>query len=86
MVYAMKNSSLDRVRDWLRGALRSLTVWFNSVAGLLIVSLPEIERTLPQLSTYLGPELYKWLAIAVVLSNLALRAKTNKSLSEKGQP
>lgn len=26
----MKDYPVNRVRDWLKGALKSLTVWFNS--------------------------------------------------------
>lgn len=70
---------------WLKGAFNSLTMWFNSLAGLLIVALPDIQNTLPQLAAYLGPEVYKYLALIVVLSNVALRAKTSQSLAEKGK-
>lgn len=80
----MNDYPFDRFKKWLKGAFKSMTVWFNSIAGMLIVALPDIQNTLPQLSAYLGQEAYKWLALTVVLSNIALRAKTTKSLSEKG--
>lgn len=82
----MKDYLVNRIRDWLKGTLKSLTVWFNSTAGLLIVALPDIQSSMPQLADYLGPNVYKHLALVVVLSNIALRAKTTQALSEKGQP
>lgn len=82
----MKDYPIDSFMRWIKGALKSLTVWFNSMAGLIIVAMPDIQNTLPQLAAYLGPEVYKYLALIVVLSNVALRAKTTKSLSEKGTP
>jgi len=81
----MDDYPINRAGNWIKGALKSLTVWFNSLAGLLVVALPDIQNTLPQLATYLGPDIYKYLALGVVLSNIALRAKTTKALSEKGQ-
>lgn len=82
----MKEYFFSRVKHWLIGAVKSMTMWVNSAAGLLIVYLPDLERALPQLVPYLGPETYKRLALIVIVSNLALRAKTNKSLAAKGTP
>lgn len=82
----MKEYWFNRAKRWAIGAVKSLTVWVNSVAGLLIICLPDLEKALPQLAPHLGPETYKQLALVVILSNLALRVKTNKSLSEKGTP
>ena len=76
---------VNRLRDWIKGALKSLTVWFNSVAGILIVALPDMQNNLPQLAAYLGPDLYKYLALTVVLSNIGLRAKTTSSLADKAK-
>ena len=79
----MKDYTLNRLARWLKGAVKSWTIWINSVAGTLIIALPEIEKALPSLMTYLPDNYYKWLAISVVISNILLRAKTNKSLVEK---
>jgi hypothetical protein len=73
-----------RIRHWIIGALKSLTMWVNSLAGTLVIFLPELKEALPELAPHLGPETYKWLALVVIVSNLVLRAKTNKSLTKKG--
>ena len=75
----------DTVKNWLRGARRSLTIWFNSVSGTVLIALPYAQDALPQLSQYLGPHIYKWVAGVVVVGNILLRAKTRKALPEKGQ-
>jgi hypothetical protein len=74
-----------KIYEWLRGAFNSLTVWFNTSAAMFIIALPDLQNTLPQLAQYLGPDVYKYLSLAVVLSNIALRAKTTKSLADKGK-
>ena len=79
----MKDYPFNKIVRWLKGAIKSWTIWINSAAGTLIFALPEIERTLPSLTAYIPADYYKWLAISVVASNLLLRAKTNKSLGEK---
>lgn len=79
----MKDYPFNKIVRWFKGAIKSWTIWLNSVAGTFILALPEIERTLPELAAYLPDNYYKWLAISVVVSNLVLRAKTNKSLGEK---
>ena len=79
----MKDYALNRLVRWFKGALKSWTIWLNSAAVTLIFALPEIERVLPSLTDYLPANYYKWIAISVVVSNIALRAKTNKSLVEK---
>lgn len=82
----MKDYPVNRLRNWFVGALRSLTIWVNSAFGIFIVALPDLQNTLPQLTAYLPPDVYKWLALGLVLSNVLLRAKTKYALSEKGQP
>ena len=79
----MKDYPISQLVRWFKGAVKSWTIRFNSAAATLIFALPEIERELPSLMAYLPDNYYKWLAISVVVSNLILRAKTNKSLSEK---
>lgn len=79
----MKDYALNRLVLWFKGAVKSWTIWINSVAGTLIIALPEIESALPSLMAYLPGNYYKWLAVSVVVLNILLRAKTNKSLVEK---
>ena len=79
----MKDYPFNKIVRWLKGAIKSWTIRLNTAAGTLIFALPEIERSLPSLMVYLPADYYKWLAFSVVVSNLMLRAKTNKSLGEK---
>ena len=79
----MRDYALNRLVRWFKGAVKSWTIWVNSAVATLIFALPEIERILPSLTDYLPANHYKWLAISVVVSNILLRAKTNKPLSEK---
>lgn len=82
----MKDYPVNSVMNWIKGAAKSLTIWINSVMGIFIVALPDLQNSMPQLTAYLPPDVYKWLALGLVLSNVLLRAKTNISLSDKGQP
>lgn len=67
----------------VKGACRSKTVWFNSIAGTLLVALPEMAEALPALREFIGPEVYRWLIVVVVVGNIWLRAITTKSLEDK---
>ena len=80
-----KDYPVNRLKNWLRGAYRSLTIWFNSVSGTVLIALPYAQDALPQLSQYLGPHIYKWVAGFIIVGNILLRAKTNTALPEKGQ-
>jgi hypothetical protein len=67
----------------LKGAWRSVTVWFN---GALLAMLPVYEvvkESLPEIQSYLPDNVYKWVGIAVVMLNIALRFKTNSDLAHK---
>lgn len=80
-----KDYPVNRLIYWLRGARRSLTIWFNSVAGTMIAALPYAQDALPQLAQYIGPQTYKIMAAVIVLGNIILRAKTSTALPDKGQ-
>lgn len=69
--------------DKLAGCKRSMTVWFNSVAAVLIPSLPMFGDSIPQLQPYLTPSLYQWIGGVVVFANIALRFKTKTALENK---
>jgi hypothetical protein len=69
--------------DKLKGAWRSVTIWFN---GLLLASLPlydAFKDSLPDMQEYLPGDIYKWVGVAVVVVNLALRFKTKTDLAHK---
>lgn len=67
----------------IKGSKRSKTVWFNSVAGTLLLALPEMKEALPTLQTFITPQIYSWLIVAVVVGNIWLRAITTESLEDK---
>lgn len=67
----------------LKGATRSRTVWFNSIAGTLLVALPEMKEALPALQQFITPEVYRWLILVVVIGNIWLRAVTTVPLEDK---
>ena len=75
-----------QARQWLRGAIKSATLWINSIVGVLIIALPSFQDSLPSISAYLPPNLYKYLSVALVVTNVLLRAKTKSSLMDKGKP
>lgn len=79
-----KDYPINRLKRWLRGSLRSFTIWFNSLAATVITALPYAQDALPQLAQYLGPNVYKVIAAVIVVGNILLRAKTSKALPDKG--
>jgi hypothetical protein len=69
--------------DHLKNSWKSATIWFN---GILLAALPLVETakdSLPQMQEYVTADIYKWVGLFVVISNIALRFKTSKPLSEK---
>ncbi len=84
---------LDKLLVILKGSRKSLTMWFNTVVGLItsvMVFLPDVIQTvtdnLPQLQPYLGPEAYKKLVFFLLVGNMVLRIKTKGSLADKVEP
>lgn len=67
----------------LKGASRSKTVWFNSIAGTIAGALPMLQEALPSLQAHITPNVYRWLFIVVVVGNIWLRVITTKSLEDK---
>lgn len=67
----------------LKGAARSKTVWFNSIAGTLLMALPEMKEALPALQAYITPDVYRWLILVVIVGNIWLRAITSTALEDK---
>lgn len=67
----------------LKGAWKSLTIWFNGVVLAVIPLIDTVKENLPALGQYLTPENLKTIGLAVLVLNIALRFKTNKSLADK---
>lgn len=78
------------MKKQIRGAFRSVTIWVNTVALAAMANADIIALALtenmPFLGTVLRAELVQALGIALGIFNLYQRARTNKSLAEKGAP
>jgi hypothetical protein len=73
----------SRFRADLAKAHKSLTLWFNGVAGALIAALPFAQEQLPQLQDYVSANVYHYLMAVVVAGNILLRFKTRSALADK---
>lgn len=71
------------MKEWIKGAIKSWTIWFNSIMAFIFSYLDGIQAMLPQLQQFV-PDI-KWIALFVILTNIALRVKTKDGLKEKGQ-
>lgn len=67
----------------LRGARRSLTVWFNGGMLTLVSLLPSLAEALPLLKDYLPADFYQLAFTVVAVGNILIRGKTNKSLEDR---
>jgi len=85
MADLQKDYPVNRLKNWLRGAYRSMTIWFNSITGTLAAAIPLIPEYLPDLKPYLTQNAYMTLLIINIVGNILLRAKTKTALPEKGQ-
>ena len=66
-------------RDWMRGALRSRTVWIN----VLLAVLGGLELSGAHLTTLLGAEVAAGILLVGSIANLALRAITTTPLPHR---
>ena len=66
-------------RDWLRGALRSRTVWINNALPVL----GGLELSGAHLTTLFGAQLSAAVLLIGSLANLALRAITTTPLPHR---
>ena len=71
------------MKNKMRGAKRSFTVWFNSVFVAALPILEAVKDAAPQVQHYVTPEAYKWVGLFVVIVNILLRFKTNTGLADK---
>lgn len=73
----------ERFKEDVVNAHKSLTIWFNSIMGMLVVALPMAQDQLPQLQEYVPANLYHYAMGALVAGNIILRFKTNGALADK---
>jgi len=60
-----------------------VTIWANGVFGVLLVGLPGLQESLPQLQNYMPADLFRYAMGVVIAANILLRFKTNKDLASK---
>jgi hypothetical protein len=71
--------------NWLRGAIRSFTLWFNAALIMFFEGLPMIKESLPELHDYVPPGWFVWIMRVVIVGNIVLRLKTRQSIPDKGR-
>lgn len=62
---------------------KSLTIWFNGVAGTIVAGLPIAQDSFPQLQPYISPHWYQYAMGGIIGANILLRFKTDKGLEQK---
>lgn len=67
----------------LRGAWKSVTIWFNTVALAALPLLDATQSALPAMKEYTDGRLFGVFAMAVILGNVFLRFKTTQDLKDK---
>ncbi len=72
-----------KLRADVAKAHKSLTIWFNSVMGAVVVVLPMAQDNFVQLQDYLPANLYHYLMGALVVGNIVLRFRTTTALAAK---
>lgn len=80
---AWLKDNLIRLRADAARAHKSMTIWFNGIAGTVVLALPFAQDQLPQLQGYLPPGVYHYLMGVVVAGNIILRFKTRSALAAK---
>jgi hypothetical protein len=69
------------LKDTIRGAVRSKTIWIN----VFLAALSGLELMGSNITTLLGPKWAAGLVMTGAITNVALRAYTTMSLTERGR-
>ena len=67
------------MKQEIKGAAKSKTVWFNTIVAMLLAAEPAIGLLQP----VLGESVYGVVSFALIVGNVALRAITTKALGDK---
>ena len=62
---------------------KSKTVWFHSIVAGIVIFIPELTESLPQLQPYVPENMFKYLAEISVVGGIILRFFTKTQLSDK---
>ena len=74
---------IDKLIRKIRGARKSLVIWFNTIVGTAVTLLPVAQESFPQLQEYLPANIYQWVMGALVVGNIILRFRTTLDLAHK---
>ena len=74
---------MDRIKDFMRGAVRSWTVWFSVLLAALPDVLPLVQANFKDVAPYIPDGLEAPIMRGIALVVLLLRLKTTVSLVEK---
>jgi hypothetical protein len=67
------------MKQAIKGAVKSKTMWFNTLTGMLLAAEPALHLLQP----VLGASTYGIVSFVLIVGNVALRTITNKALGEK---
>ncbi len=67
------------MKQTIKGATKSKTIWFNTIVGMLIAAEPALSLLQP----LLGASTYGIVSFVLIVGNVGLRTITNKSLGAK---
>jgi len=71
------------LKSRIKGALRSVTIWFNALVGAAIILLPDAATSLSGLQPYIPHNIFQWTMGIVVAANIILRFHTKLDLKDK---
>jgi len=67
------------MKQEIKGAAKSKTIWFNTLVGMLLAAEPAIGLLQP----VLGASTYGIVSFILIVGNVGLRAITTKALNAK---
>jgi len=67
------------VSDWIKGALKSKTMFF----AMLLAGLGALQEQLPQLQQFMTPQMFGYFSIGTGVVVAVLRIVTTNSLNDK---
>jgi hypothetical protein len=73
------------IKERLKGAWKSITIWVNGILAGLVVMWPDIQAALANtdFEPYVGAVAARWVMLAIVVLNIIIRFRTTKGLEQK---
>lgn len=69
----------------LLNSWRSWTILINSFFAIILLELPDLQSSFPQLQGYIPDTYYKYAMALIIVTNIILRFKTIQDLANKGK-